>query len=133
MSERELRDQVEALFDELKREKAKLEVSEAEVLSAERTKLLEELPRLRARVAELPGLIEAAEQKTKQARDAIDSAQSQISKLRRRVAAREPLGNPLEPSYANWEQRPQGGGCAMGLVLLVSSVSLMVEIFSAWR
>ena len=109
MSDRELRDRVEALYDQLKQVRAELEVPETEELVATRTRVLGEIAALEARstqlIRRLPQLAESIEF----ARDAADEAEKELRKARAAVAAavrldvrgrlprHDPLGGRLDP------------------------------------
>jgi chromosome segregation ATPase len=124
MSDRELRDRVEALYDQLKQVRAELEVPETEELVATRTRVLGEIAALEARstqlIRRLPQLAESIEF----ARDAADEAEKELRKARAAVAAREDLGNPLAESRSNWEDQSEPPGCNLGVLLFATFAAL---------
>jgi hypothetical protein len=124
MSERELRDRVEALYDELKKVRAELEVPEHQTTAATRTTLLEEIAALEAREAELIERLPELMKKIKFTRQAADVAEKNLREARSRVAEREDLGNPLAESRSNWEDQSQPPGCNLGVLLFATFAAL---------
>lgn len=114
MSDRELRDEVEALFGELKLERQKADAPLAAELASARTALLDEIAalsersqKLRVRFENLVIHQQTLERETAEAKDSLAVSRAEISK-------RQPLGDPLQESVSNWETHREPG-CAVGL------------------
>jgi chromosome segregation ATPase len=129
MSERELRDRVEVLYDELKKLRAELEVPESTAFAPERARLDEELAALEQRASHLVLRIPQLQRELREARSAADAAESELGDVRSDIAAREPLGNPLAESRANWEQTTEPG-CAV--VVLTGVFAALVLWRGLW-
>lgn len=114
MSDRALRDEVEALFGELKREREKTGTPLEVELATARTSLLTEIEELTEREKALASKLEALEVMKKQRELETRVATSELDDARAEIARRQPLGNPLEASKSNWETADQPG-CAIGL------------------
>ncbi|MDP1830230.1 MAG: hypothetical protein Q8L48_43600 [Archangium sp.] len=125
MSDRELRDEVEALFGELKREREKTETPLEGELAAARTSLLAEVARLTEREVALRQQLEVLRAQKKDREVETRRARGELDDARAEIARREPLGNPLQASRSNWETADQPG-CAIGLwVMLCVAMSAM--------
>ncbi len=117
MGDRELRDEVEALFSELKLERQKADAPLAAELATARTALLTEIAALTSRAQSLRELIDHLgvhqqnlARETAEAKDSLAVSRAQISRL-------QPLGDPLEESRSNWETKEPG--CAVGVWLVL--------------
>ena len=116
MSERNLRDEVEGLFDQVKRERAKLEApihGEVDSSTAEHCAeigLLEErLPVLREKIAVLTRRLEARELE-------VTAAEQQLYAVRSQIGSREkPAIGPDAGSWKSYEHP----GCGLALWLTV--------------
>lgn len=118
MSERALRDEIEALHAAILAERAKLSVPVEQELSEARTALQAEVESLTQRADELADKLSALEEKTRTRERETKEARSELSDARSEISSLEPLGNPLKESRSNWED-PQTAGCAMGILALV--------------
>lgn len=114
MSDRALRDEVEALFGALKLEREKTQTPLEAELAAGRTSLLTEVEALTAREKALSSKLEALEATKKHRELETRVARKELDDARAEIARREPLGNPLEASKSNWETADQPG-CAIGV------------------
>lgn len=124
MSDRELRDQVETLYDELKKLRAELEVSEVDALAAARKQLNDEVSTLEEREVELRLRIPTLENDLQRTRVAADGAERNLRQARGAVSSREDLGNPLAESRSNWEDQSQPAGCNLGILLFATFAAL---------
>lgn len=118
MSDRELRDEIEVLYGQLKAERAKADAPLAEELAKARQALVTEVAELKVRKQRLRERLEELARLEDELETGTAAAKRELSKARSEIAARQPLGNPLDESYSNWETPAQNGGCAMGVVLL---------------
>lgn len=118
MSDRELRDEIEVLYGQLKAERAKADAPLAEELAKARQALVTEVAELKVRKQSLRERLEELSRLKDELETGTAAARRELSKARSEIAARQPLGNPLHESYSNWETPAQNGGCAMGVVLL---------------
>ncbi len=121
MSDRELRDEIEVLYGQLKQERAIADARLDEELAKARTALQNEIAELKdrkialkARLAELESLKPARERET-------SKAKRELSKARSEIAERQPLGDPLAESRSNWEvpADPNSSGCAVGVWVIL--------------
>ena len=128
MSDRELRDEVEALFGELKAERRKVEAPLEAELAHARTALLTEITELTARATSLRERLEVLSSTGKLHEQETNAARSQLEAARAEIARREPLGNPLEASKSNWETSEPG--CAMGLWIILCVASSVAAWWS---
>lgn len=120
MGDRELRDEIEGLFGELKLERQKADAPLAAELATARTALLTEIAALPERARALRQRIEHLvihqqnlERETAQAKDSLAVSRAQISRL-------QPLGDPLQESRSNWETKEPGCAAGVWLVLCVA-------------
>lgn len=120
MGDRELRDEIEGLFGELKLERQKAQAPLAAELATARTALLTEIAALPERARALRQRIEHLvihqqnlERETAQAKDSLAVSRAQISRL-------QPLGDPLQESRSNWEKKEPGCAAGVWLVLCVA-------------
>jgi hypothetical protein len=124
MSDRELRDEIEVLYGQLKHERAIADAPQDAELAKARTALQNEIAELKerklaleARRAELDSLKRERQLDTSKARHTLSRARSVISNL-------QPLGDPLAESRSNWEVQPDANpGCAVG-VWVIACVGL---------
>jgi chromosome segregation ATPase len=124
MSDRELRDEVEALFGELKRERQRTEAPLDAELAAARTAFTTEIAGLTAQAQALREKVAALGTQRKTHEEETRTAKAQLEEARAEIARREPLGNPLSESRSNWETGDPG--CAIGLwVMLCVAMSAM--------
>lgn len=121
MSDRELRDEIEVLYGQLKHERAIADAPLDEELAKARTALQNEIAELKdrklaleARIAELEALKPNRERET-------SKAKRELSKARSEIAERQPLGDPLAESRSNWERPadPNSSGCAVGVWVIL--------------
>jgi chromosome segregation ATPase len=113
VTDRALRDEIETLFAELKRERARLEVPEAAELAEAHARLTAEVERLTSRARALTEHREALHAQLSQRELETHRAQAELEETRAEIARAEPLGNPLTESRSNWEQGE--AGCAIGV------------------
>jgi chromosome segregation ATPase len=121
MSDRELRDEVEALFGELKRERQKVEAPLDVELAHARTALITEIAELTTRAQTLRERREALGTQREDHERETRVARAQLAEARAEIARREPLGNPLTESRSNWETGEPGCAVGLWLVLCVGS------------
>ena len=122
MSERALRDEIEALHAAILEERAKLAVPVDAELSRARSSLQAEVETLTARLRTLVDQREALEDQTNVRRQEAMEARAELEAARAEIGSREPLGDPLQESRSNWEtSRP---GCAVGMLALLTGAAL---------
>ena len=125
MSDRALRDEVEALFGALKLEREKTQTPLEAELAAGRTSLLTEVEALTAREKALSSKLEALEATKKHRELETRVARKELDDARAEIARREPLGNPLEASKSNWETADQPGSAIGVWVVLGVAMSAL--------
>lgn len=118
MSDRELRDEVEALFGALKRERQKTEAPLEPELAAARAALTTELAALTARAQALRQKIVTLGTLRETRQNETSTAKAELAAARAEISRREPLGNPLTESRSNWEIGEPG--CAVGAWVVLS-------------
>lgn len=125
MTDRALRDEIELLHAELQAARAKLEEPAERELAVERTALINEVEALRHRVPELKTRIKETKALLITRAEEAAQAEGELADARARVAGREPLGDPLAESKANWERADSGCGVALlAMVLMVALAAL---------
>lgn len=116
MSERELRDEVEGLFDQVKRERAKLEASIHDEVDSSTAELCSDIDQLEARLPVLRGkiyllttLLQAREIEVTADQEQLYAVRSQISSIEK------PAIGPDAGSWKSYEHP----GCGLALWLTV--------------
>lgn len=115
MSDRELRDEIEVLYGELKATRAMAGAPVAEELAQARTELQHEILELTGRRRALRARLEELERLKADREAETATAKGELAKARASIAQRQPLGNPLAETYSSWEQAGPHGGCAVGV------------------
>ena len=123
MSDRQLRDEVEALFAERGRERAKLVEPLVEELSLARAALTFEVAQLTERARALRAQQEALHAQLSERARETDEARAELEAARGEISLREPLGDPLRASASNWETREPGCAIGVWVVLCVAALS----------
>lgn len=119
MGDRELRDEIEVLYGQLKAERAKADAPQDEVLARARTALKDELAELTERRKTLEARLAELQTLRRERKRETATAKSELADARSEIAEREPLGNPLAESRSNWELEPDTNpGCAPAVLLL---------------
>lgn len=123
MSERALRDELEALHAAILEERAKLSVPIDTELSEARSTLQAEVTSLTARLTALVAEREAREELTRVRKEETSAARDELQAARREIGSREPLGDPLQESRSNWET--SAPGCAVGMLAMLTFAALV--------
>lgn len=117
MTERALRDELEALHAAILQERARLAAPAHEELSQTRAALQAEIATLTERLTTAVSQRTAREEKTRLRREETKAARQELAEARAEIGDRQPLGDPLAESRSNWEDPKAGCGIAM-LVML---------------
>jgi chromosome segregation ATPase len=125
MSDRELRDEIEVLYGELKQVRAQTDAPMSEELAKARTALQQEIETLTERKRDLKERLEELRQRKSDWESETTLARRKLSSLRDEIASRQPLGDPLGESRSNWETPTDQSGCAAGVwvVLCVAATA----------
>ncbi|MFO0599878.1 MAG: hypothetical protein U0228_31505 [Myxococcaceae bacterium] len=128
-TDRELRDELERLFTELKTVKAEL-AAPAVTVESERQRLVELTQALEQQRTELETRRSLARQRITEARGRRHLSAGQLDDARSKVAELENLGNPLDRQPMNWESPDSANGC--GLLVLAMVCGALVAAGWAW-
>lgn len=121
MTERALRDELEALHAAILQERARLAAPAHEELSQTRAALQAEIATLTERLTAAGSQRAAREEKTRTRLEETRDARKELARARAEISDRQPLGDPLAESRSNWED-PRAG-CGVGLLVMLSFVT----------